>query len=65
MQKWIRHCENPLRHSNYTEIITQIYASNNFLLDFEQMFQEKIIGEESFPKTFRLQRNNYIDAIIH
>jgi ribosome biogenesis protein Nip4 len=40
---------------DYTELITQIYRSNNFLSDFRQMSTEKIVGEESFRRTFRLR----------
>jgi len=42
MQKWIQQAEKLPRHSDYTEIITQIYESNNFSPDFGQIFPEKI-----------------------
>jgi hypothetical protein len=54
MQKWIQRAEKPLGCLNYIEIVTQICGSNNFLLDFGQIFPEKIIGDESFRITFRL-----------
>jgi hypothetical protein len=56
MQKWIQHDGKPLGHSNYIEIITQIYRSNNFFSDFGQMSLEKIVEEESFHRMFRLRK---------
>jgi hypothetical protein len=46
MQKWIQYVEKLLRHSDYIEIITQIYGSNNLLSDFKQMYPKNIINKE-------------------
>jgi len=59
MQRWIQHAEKPLRHSDYTDIITEIYGSNNFSPDFGQMSLENIVGKKSFHRTFRLWLNEW------
>ena len=41
MQKWIQPVEKQIGHLDYTELITQIYRSNNFLPNFRQMSQKK------------------------
>jgi hypothetical protein len=46
--KWIHHAEKTLRHSDYTEIITQIYESNNFLSNFEKMFPKNSSKKNNF-----------------
>jgi hypothetical protein len=60
MQKWIQHAEKPLGHLDYTQIITQIYGSNNFLSDFKQMSSEKIVEEPSFHITSPIRDTNCI-----
>jgi hypothetical protein len=41
MQKWIQPIEKHMGHLDYTELITQIYRSNNFLPNIRQMSQKK------------------------
>ena len=58
----IRHVEKTLEHSNFTEIITQIYKCNHFLPNFKQKSQKK---KKSFLITFKLYSNSNNNNCIY
>jgi hypothetical protein len=49
MYKWIQRAEKPSRHSDYTNLATQICRSNHSSMDFGQNQKEKFAGKMFRP----------------